>query len=896
MFGLLAPVLWLLAGALLAALLIPAARRDGAEWSALTIGLGLVVLAGLTLLGLTSVLALVVVGVVTLLLLPAVLFVIHQRDGVPFLPVEAKPTTTPDATPDEISADLESSTPSTSFPPTISSLPSVPATTPPLQEPPSQPAHLVSLLLLTLILLLAAGLRLTNLGYAEFQGDEARAMLLAARLGESQDPSTLLWHKKGPLEVLLPAAALRLGDVRESSARLPFALAGLGVVLAGFALGRRLWGSRAALVTAGLLALDGYLVAFSRIVQYQSVVALCSVLAVWGAWRWYSARQGGAVFLWLAAFFLGFGTWAHYEAVFAALPLAYLVFRRARAERWSGGEWLRRLAGPLLLLAGVVALFYLPFLLHPQFAETLSYILKRRVGGGGPYNMLPDFFLRASFYNASYYVMAMLIALWAVLGWLCWRALAAPGDVAADVAGEADGELATGRPRRPIWPLAVTFTLLGLTAAAVLQPALFTLAGRSWAILVFLPLFGIPLLSRRIDVRWKLPLLWFAGPFLVASFLVQKPHTHFYTMIPAWALLLGAGADQALGRLARARLGRPAGLLAGLAAAGFVLICGWYAWTVFVRHDPEYKRVFPAAALPGYWLPYGDEPPRGGYFGFPYRAGWNELRALFADGTLQGSYDSNEELLITGWYTGGAVRCAHNPRYYLVAWRPQDAEEIPERAELEQTHHLKATIRVDGQEKLWVYDREPVAGAPLVIDDSGGLASLGGEASSFVRRPLPVSQALEWPLTQWPADAVFDEVLRLRGVDVVGLAPGEPGTPPILPYGIDSLGVVLAWEPLAPVLRDYEMALVIQGRTGQGPPQVETPLCGGESTRGWQPGERYFDGHTVPFYREVLGPGDYQLSLLLMDRTNERPADVRRPGPYKPGSQIPLLSFRVEAR
>ena len=52
--------------------------------------------------------------------------------------------------------------------------------------------------------------------------------------------------------------------------------------------------------------------------------------------------------------------------------------------------------------------------------------------------------------------------------------------------------------------------------------------------------------------------------------------------------------------------------------------------------------------------------------------------------------------------------------------------------------------------------------------------------------------------------------------------------------------------------------------------------------------------NAVARYREVMGPGDYRLSLLLMDRTNQRPADARRAGPYKPTSQIPLMTFRVE--
>jgi hypothetical protein len=41
----------------------------------------------------------------------------------------------------------------------------------------------------------------------------------------------------------------------------------------------------------------------------------------------------------LAALFLAFGTWAHYEAVFAGLPVAYLVLSRARRERWRRTNW-----------------------------------------------------------------------------------------------------------------------------------------------------------------------------------------------------------------------------------------------------------------------------------------------------------------------------------------------------------------------------------------------------------------------------------------------------------------------------------------------------------------------------------------------------------------------------
>lgn len=91
------------------------------------------------------------------------------------------------------------------------------------------------------ILVLAASMRLLWLGSAEFQGDEARAMLLAMAVQHGQ-PDVLLLHRKGPVEALLPAAPLILtGQITEWAARLPFALAGIGVVLAGYVLATYLW-------------------------------------------------------------------------------------------------------------------------------------------------------------------------------------------------------------------------------------------------------------------------------------------------------------------------------------------------------------------------------------------------------------------------------------------------------------------------------------------------------------------------------------------------------------------------------------------------------------------------------------------------------------------------------
>jgi 4-amino-4-deoxy-L-arabinose transferase-like glycosyltransferase len=742
----------------------------------------------------------------------------------------------------------------TTHPSHLSGGPAAPIEPPPPAEQPATARRARSIVLAVALLVGLAGFfRLRFLGYSELQGDEARAMLMARQIAATGDLEVLLLHKKGPLEVLLPLMTVLAGHLGEGAARLPFALAGLLGVLAGFGLGRRLWNPRAGFLAALILAIDGYLIAFARIVQYQSVVFLLSVLAVWCAVRFHQGAGSDRRDLALAGLCLGLGSWAHYEMIFALPPVAWLVLARGWRERWPADAWLRRLALPVGLMIGVVALFYLPFIRHPHFAETSAYITERRIGGGLLYNMLGDYFSRASFYNASYYVLFMAAALVAVLSARLIQAFRR-----------------LGRGLAAAWWLAL--------GALIVRPEDFRIGpdGPSLALLVFLPVLVALLASRRIEREWRVMLLWFAGPFLVASFLTQKPHTHFYTMVPAWALLVGWGLDRGLGRL-EGRIG-PRAARGGAAVVGGVLLAvfAWHQYAVFIRHSPEHKRVYPEARLQGYWTPYGDELPRGGYFGFPYRAGWNEVRRLFADGTLAGDYDSNEEPLITGWYTEGAVRCAERPRYYLVAWRPQDAVEIPEDV-IEKDYHLCAVVQVGGLDKLWVYDREPVRGPVQVIDGTPG-GQLGGSPAAIAvgsaptRPVIPVSQALELPVPQVRRDVRLGEAIRFLGQDV--RPPGSSswpheGQPDSTPTGAlrpgDRLGVVLLWRVEAPVTRNFASFVHLVGEDGRTVAQSDHwPDCGRAPTSTWQPGEVHTDGHLVALPPD-LAPGTYTLRAGLAE-------------------------------
>ena len=136
-------------------------------------------------------------------------------------------------------------------------------------------------MLLLALLLVAAFLRFGNLGYSEFQGDESRAVLMAAGVVRGQE-EILFLHKKGPVEILVPAVFYALdGTITEFIARFPFALASVAALASMYSLIRRLFPRQAlaAPIAVGLLAVDGYLTAFGRLVQYQSVVFLMIALA-----------------------------------------------------------------------------------------------------------------------------------------------------------------------------------------------------------------------------------------------------------------------------------------------------------------------------------------------------------------------------------------------------------------------------------------------------------------------------------------------------------------------------------------------------------------------------------------------------------------------------------------
>ncbi len=599
---------------------------------------------------------------------------------------------------------------------------------------------------------LALALRLINLGYSEFQGDEGIIMVRAASAIEGDD-ETLFYHQKGPVEVLIPLATWQLcSEINELWARLPFAWIGVLGVMALARLGSRWFGQAGGLIAGALLAINGFHIAFSRIVQYQGWVVLMSLLSLVVLEKY--RRHGRLRELLLGAVFWACGALGHYDAVLFLPAIAML------ALRWTPG---RRpvISRPLIIAAvmgtAILASFYLPFIHHPNFAKTLQYLAGGRVRGTLHFNAT-QVWTMSTFYNSSYYVL--IVALTTILGIRFYK------------------------------PMSIY----------------------AW-------------------VTWGVP-------FTFYFFAVFDPRTHIYTFYPGASLLAGM-AVSAMWPHVRQRWRWALTTTGGLLYA----LCAVYAWIMFVNHTPEYQRTYPEHKLPIYWTTYA-EPPLFGRFGFPHRAGWHAIGALFAQGTLHGTYASNEEQEITNWYTRQAQR-THCPRpdIYIIAERVQDEVAI-DWQELQRDYQLAGVVTVGGEPRIRWYTRD--VRRPLVVDDA-----------DYRQWWRPTEVVPPKTGGAHPVDFVLGKRVRLVGYDLEDEK--------AIPGGW--VRVTLYWRALRPLRRNYQVFTHLYD--GHLWAQHDgAPECAMYPTKRWEPNEVIPDPHLIILPTDMpTGPmpllvGMYDLETL----------------------------------
>jgi hypothetical protein len=678
---------------------------------------------------------------------------------------------------------------------------------------------------LALALILGATVRLWGLGVAQFQGDEAYAMMLAKGVLHGQD-DILLLHMKGPVEALLPAGVLVLtGAITEAAARLPFALASVALIAGVWSLAGRLLGGRAGdlagFAAAAGVAADGLLVAFGRILQYQAVVMLLSAAALWLCWRFYEGAAARRT-LPAAACCAAVAILAHYDGAYVAPALAWLVVAGGRRRGWGGSQWAGALAAPIAIGLVLSLSFYLPFVLHEHFGRTLSHLATRSGQGGSLmfYNNLPGYGAMLSVYATRYVAIAVPLALLGSLAALLVRYLRPPA-LGSSLAG---------------------LLLIGCLLSLLAPGALAAGPDASLAALLIVPPLLALALAPRLPMALRALVLWHGAALAAHAFLLADPRTHFYTAHPAGWLIVGWGIAALWERAGAARPALGRALRGAVAAGGATLatLALSYVGMVFLRPSPEYERAYPGSMLPFFQPLSGERLPDDGIFGFPARDGWKTAEALFERGVLRGSIDSNQELFTAGWYLRGQFRCQRNPDYFLTA-NGVTPLFIP------QNYNHVGTVVVDGVRSLEIYSRSPRQG-PVVVYDA---ADFAGAFDAAPVPNFPLRRLLSGVAPQVRFEPAWAAGFGLRGFDLDQAEFQQD----------DSAFLTLYWRAAAELPDTLVPQVFLRDTAGNG---GEAPsYCGGTPAEAWH--ANYVNDTSFRIDGATLAPGAYSILLGVRD-------------------------------
>jgi 4-amino-4-deoxy-L-arabinose transferase-like glycosyltransferase len=178
------------------------------------------------------------------------------------------------------------------------------------------------------------------------------------------------YFEKPPLLYWINAASLKIFGVNEFAARFPSALCGLLTVLATYIIARRLYGRRAALISALILGTSAGFVLQSRIILTDMLLTFCLTAAL-GSFIVAAGREGRrsrALPWYLFYLFCALATLAK-GLIGMVFPAGIIFFYIVLSRRWRLLSEMRLIPGLLLFLAVAAPWFVAVSLRNPEFAH-----------------------------------------------------------------------------------------------------------------------------------------------------------------------------------------------------------------------------------------------------------------------------------------------------------------------------------------------------------------------------------------------------------------------------------------------------------------------------------------------------------------------------------------------
>jgi 4-amino-4-deoxy-L-arabinose transferase-like glycosyltransferase len=445
---------------------------------------------------------------------------------------------------------------------------------------------------LLFLLVLAAILRLINLGYSDYQGDEIKALYIPSP--DQNIFSYLLDQRKGPMQFFITYLMKFIDPnfTNEFLMRLPFAIAGILAVVFFYKFVKMHFGKLPAFFAAFFLASNGFFVAFSRIVQYQSFVILFMILCLYFLTLAVKSEKLRVTGLYLGLIFWALSILSHYDGVFIAPFVLYLLFEWFKDPVLSKKSKIKHfifagIAASVLLLS-----FYVPFVV------TLSKDTK-------------DYWL---------------------------------GRITGNVADKVSSSRYLFTAYQPIYVIHIYY---GLFVLGFVTSLLLVLSKKIGVIKKYI--------SKVSDVNILLVTAlfgWFALAFLCMEVLVKIPGTHIYTYLVPLFIIMSLGIkliEHAVELIFTkiALLGKMLFTAGSLAVIAFVFA---QSYAVFVDNYQEYPWENETFFI--WTLPRPSPTYHLSMFGFPYYRNWEGIKKFTTMHPDVTAYSTNERVTIARYYMG----------------------------------------------------------------------------------------------------------------------------------------------------------------------------------------------------------------------------------------------------
>ncbi len=191
-----------------------------------------------------------------------------------------------------------------------------------------RPEKLTEIILVSTLLIVTIFTRFNNLGYSDYIGDEHKAFIELT--GDQTVGDFFMSRRKGPMQFIVSHIPyLITGDfTNELAQRIPFSIISVGAISVFYLLIKRLLKNyKVAFLASFLLTVNGFIVGFGRIAQYQNLNLLLSFLALYFYVSLFEEKdfkklRNSSL---IGTFFWSLSILSHWDAIFI-IPVVVIIF------------------------------------------------------------------------------------------------------------------------------------------------------------------------------------------------------------------------------------------------------------------------------------------------------------------------------------------------------------------------------------------------------------------------------------------------------------------------------------------------------------------------------------------------------------------------------------------